>query len=114
MLNVLSAASWSSFPGAEPYAASKAAAWSLTDGIRLALAEQGTQVLGLHMGLVDTDMTASFTDAEKVSPESVVTAALDGLEAGALEVLADRPATLAKASLALTPAERYGHLLQAV
>ena len=67
---------------------SKAAAWSATDGLRLALAEQGTQVLGLHMGFVDTDM-ASWTDAPKSSPEAIVTAALDGLERGDSEVLAD-------------------------
>ncbi|PRY67064.1 short-subunit dehydrogenase [Glaciihabitans tibetensis] len=112
ILNVVSALSWFSAPGATVYAATKAAAWSLTDGIRLELAGQGTQVLGLHMGLVDTDMTAGY-EAEKLSPTELVTAALDGLEAGASEVLADETATFAKSSLTLTPQERYADLFAA-
>ncbi|PPG81655.1 MULTISPECIES: SDR family oxidoreductase [unclassified Rathayibacter] len=110
VLTVLSVSSFTSFPGAESYSMSKAAAWSATDGLRLALAEQGTQVLGLHMGFVDTDM-ASWTDAPKSSPEAIVTAALDGLERGDSEVLADDIARSVKAGLALDPAERYGQLL---
>lgn len=106
VLNVLSASSWSAFPGATTYGATKAAAWGLTDGLRLELADQGTQVLGLHMGMVDTNMTAGW-DGAKVSVESVVTAALDGLEQGALEVLADDVARQVKASLTLDPSDRY-------
>lgn len=106
VLNVVSAVSWMSYRGATVYAASKAAAWSLTDGLRLELADQGTAVLGLHMGLVDTDMTAGF-EAPKISTTELVTAALDGLEQGAHEVLADDSAKLSKASLALSPEERY-------
>ena len=70
------------------YAVSKAAAWSLTNGLRNELRAQSTQVLGLHMGFVDTDMTQGL-DVPKVSPQSVVEKALDALEAGASEVLAD-------------------------
>jgi len=112
VLNVLSASSWSSFPGATTYGATKAAAWGLTDGLRLELGAQGTQVTGLHMGLVDTDMTAGF-DGEKITVADVVTAALDGLERGDLEVLADEPARQVKASLALDPADRYAGMLPA-
>lgn len=112
LLTVLSASSWMSFPGATTYGATKAAAWSIVDGLRLELAGQGTLVTGLHMGLVDTDMTASL-QGEKITVEQVVTAALDGLEAGAVEVLADEPARQAKASLALDPADRYAQLLAA-
>jgi len=110
VLNVLSAVSWISFPGATVYAASKAAAWSMTDGARIELATQGTQVTGLHMGLVDTDMTAGF-ELEKIAPAVVVTAALDGIEAGATEVLADDTARQAKASLAGDPMARYADVL---
>jgi NAD(P)-dependent dehydrogenase (short-subunit alcohol dehydrogenase family) len=110
VLNVLSAVSWISFPGATVYAASKAAAWSMTDGARIELAAQGTQVTGLHMGLVDTDMTAGF-ELEKIAPAVVVTAALDGIEAGATEVLADDTARQAKASLAGDPMARYADVL---
>jgi NAD(P)-dependent dehydrogenase (short-subunit alcohol dehydrogenase family) len=109
VLNVASAVSWLSYPGATVYAASKAAAWSMTDGIRIELAAQGTQVLGLHMALVDTDMTAGY-DAPKITPLAVVTAALDGIENGASEVLVDEGARLAKAGASLTPEERYAYL----
>lgn len=111
VLNVLSAASWSSFPGATTYAASKAAGWGVTEGLRLELAAQGTQVTALHMGLVDTDMTAGYP-GDKLTPAAVVTAALDGLEAGAHEVLAADGTAQVKASLAEAPEARYGDLLR--
>jgi NAD(P)-dependent dehydrogenase (short-subunit alcohol dehydrogenase family) len=88
VLNVLSAASWITLPRARTYSASKAAAWSLTNGLRAELHEQGTQVVALHVGYVDTDMTSGLA-VTKARPEDVVQAALDGLEAGELEVLAD-------------------------
>lgn len=87
-LNVLSAASWINSGAMNAYAVSKAAAWSLTNGLRNELRAQNTQVLGLHMGFVDTDMTQGL-DVPKVSPQSIVDKALDALEAGASEVLAD-------------------------
>ncbi|PTL75077.1 hypothetical protein [Vitiosangium sp. GDMCC 1.1324] len=39
-----------------PYAATRSAAWSFTTDLRQELAGQGTQVLGLHVGFMDTDM----------------------------------------------------------
>jgi short-subunit dehydrogenase len=112
ILNVLSAAAWFAHPSSTTYSATKAAAWSLTDGIRVELAGQGTQVLGLHMGPVDTDMTARL-EVDKLDPAAVVTAALDGIEAGASEVLADDLTTQVKASLGLDPSERYAGLVGA-
>ncbi|SDH54466.1 SDR family oxidoreductase [Agrococcus jejuensis] len=112
ILNVLSASSWVAFPGGTTYGVSKAAAWSLTDGLRNELAEQGTQVVALHMGLVDTDMSRSLP-GDRIPVSQVVTAALDGLERGDAEVLADEPAKVAKASLALEPTARYAQLLAA-
>jgi NAD(P)-dependent dehydrogenase (short-subunit alcohol dehydrogenase family) len=88
ILNVLSAASWVTLPRARTYSASKAAAWSLTNGLRAELHEQGTQVVALHVGFVDTDMTNGLPVA-KSRPEDVVEAALGGLEGGDLEILAD-------------------------
>lgn len=108
MVNVLSAVSWFSAPGTASYSASKAAAWSLTDGLRVELAGQGTQVLALHMGPVDTDMGAQVgSGLDMISPAEVVTAALDGLEAGAVEVLTDDLTREFKAALTADPAERY-------
>jgi NAD(P)-dependent dehydrogenase (short-subunit alcohol dehydrogenase family) len=88
LLNVLSVASWVNGGELAAYSASKSAAWSLTNALRSELAAQKTQVLALHMGFVDTDLTRAF-DAPKSSPEEIVKRALDGLESGFDEVLAD-------------------------
>jgi NAD(P)-dependent dehydrogenase (short-subunit alcohol dehydrogenase family) len=101
-LNVLSAASWINSGAMTAYAVSKAAAWSLTNGLRNELRQQGTQVLGLHVGFVETDLTRGL-DVVKVSPQSVVNAAFDALEAGASEVLADERARTVKRGLTAEP-----------
>ena len=88
LVNVLSVASWVNGAELGAYAASKSAAWSLTNALRHELAAQKTQVLGLHMGYVDTDLTRGF-DIPKSNPDDIARQALDGLEAGADEVLAD-------------------------
>lgn len=88
LLNVLSVASWVNGGELAAYSASKSAAWSLTNALRHELAAQKTQVLGLHMAYVDTDLTRGF-DVQKRSADDIVQRALDGLEAGADEVLAD-------------------------
>ena len=88
LLNVLSVASWVNGGELAAYSASKSAAWSLTNSLRNELAAQNTQVLGLHMAYVDTDLTRGL-DAPKSTPEDIVTRALDGLESGLDEVLAD-------------------------
>lgn len=98
LLNVLSIVSWIGSGVLAPYAASKAAAWSLTNGLRLELAAQGTQVLALHMGFVDTDLTRGF-DAPKTAPELIAARALDALAQGHDEVLADEPTRQVKHSL---------------
>lgn len=88
LLNVLSVASWVNGGELAAYSASKSAAWSLTNALRHELAAQRTQVLALHMAYVDTDLTRGF-EVPKSSPEAIVQRALDGLEAGLDEVLAD-------------------------
>ncbi|WP_238927929.1 SDR family oxidoreductase [Achromobacter xylosoxidans] len=102
LLNVLSIASWINRPLLGVYGMSKSAAWALTNGLRHELREQGTQVLGLHMGFVDTDLTRGL-DAPKSTPESVVRQAFDALEAGAEEVLADDATRQVKQGLAAEP-----------
>jgi NAD(P)-dependent dehydrogenase (short-subunit alcohol dehydrogenase family) len=101
-LNVLSTASWINAGAMNAYAVSKAAAWSLTNGLRNELRQQHTQVLGLHMGFVDTDMTQGL-EVVKVSPQSIVSSAYDALEAGASEVLADDRARTVKRGLTADP-----------
>ena len=102
IVNVLSIASWISSPLLATYAATKAAAWSLTNALRHELRAQGTQVLGMHMGFVDTDLTRGI-DQPKSTPEAVVRATLDALEAGAEEVLADDVTQHVKRGLSAQP-----------
>jgi NAD(P)-dependent dehydrogenase (short-subunit alcohol dehydrogenase family) len=99
ILNVLSVLSWLTFPGYSGYAAAKAAQWSLTNALRLELAAQGTQVTGLHVGYLDTDMVASV-DAPKSDPAVIAALALDALEQGSVEILADQDAQQTQANLA--------------
>ncbi len=88
VLNVLSVLSWVNLPGGGAYSAAKAAEWSLTNALRLDLAGQGTTVTGLHVGYMDTDM-ARHVDGPKSDPAAVAALALDGVEAGEVEILAD-------------------------
>ncbi|MEX5709518.1 SDR family NAD(P)-dependent oxidoreductase [Parafrankia sp. FMc6] len=106
VLNVLSRLSWLSYLGANAYSAAKAAEWSLTNGIRLELREQGILVTGLVLSSTDTDMMAGW-DIPKNDPADVVRAALDGLEAGRFEILADRDSAEAKAALSADPGVLY-------
>lgn len=102
LLNVISVISWVSMPLLASYAVSKSAAWSLSNGLRNDLRGQQTQVLSLHMGFVDTDLTQGI-DAPKSTPEAIVARALDALEAGAEEVLADELTAQVKQGLAAEP-----------
>ena len=88
VLNVLSVLSWLTRPGYGGYSAAKSAAWSLTNALRTELATEGTQVTALHVSFMDTDMVR-HVDAPKLDPALIAALALDGVEAGADEVLAD-------------------------
>ena len=90
LLNILSIVSWVGAPVLGAYAVTKTAAWGLTNGLRLELRPQGTQVVGLHVGFMDTDMARGF-DAPKVQPQDVVARAFKALAAGEEEVFADDP-----------------------
>ena len=105
LLNVLSIVSWMNGGQLAAYAASKSAAWSLTNSLRHELAAQKTQVLALHMAFVDTDLVRAI-DGPKTSPEEIVRRALDGLESGLDEVLADERTKLIKQGLT-TPTPSY-------
>jgi NAD(P)-dependent dehydrogenase (short-subunit alcohol dehydrogenase family) len=98
IVNVLSVLAWLSAPRSALYCAAKAASWSLTNAIRQELHGQGTQVLALHVGFMDTDMTAGL-DVPKSSPDDVAAQVMDGLEAGDFEVLADDVSRRVRAGL---------------
>jgi NAD(P)-dependent dehydrogenase (short-subunit alcohol dehydrogenase family) len=98
MLNVLSVVSWVNGGTLAAYAASKSAAWSLTNALRYELAAQRTQVTALHMSFVDTDLVRAV-DQPKSTPADIVARALDGLQAGEDEVIADERTLEVKRSL---------------
>lgn len=91
------------------YSASKAALWSQTNSLRLELLGRGIAVTGLHMGYVDTDMTAGV-DAPKTTASDVARLAVDGIESGAHEVLADDISRQVKTGLAADLSTLYPEL----
>jgi NAD(P)-dependent dehydrogenase (short-subunit alcohol dehydrogenase family) len=101
-VTVLSALAWAATPWAGSYAATKAAAWSFTNSARAELRDQGTQVVGVHLGFMDTDMVAHL-DVEKIAASEVAERILDGVESGAEEVLVDAPSHALKEALAGPP-----------
>jgi NAD(P)-dependent dehydrogenase (short-subunit alcohol dehydrogenase family) len=98
IVNLLSVLSWVANPASGTYSASKAAAWALTNWLRTSLREQGTQVVGVHAGLIDTDMSRELT-RPKLKPADVVRQVLDAVEAGRDEVFADELTRRVKAGL---------------
>jgi short-subunit dehydrogenase len=97
-INMLSVYSWVSEPLISTYSASKAAAWSFTNAARVELRHQGTHVVGVHVGAVDTDMAAAF-EFEKLPPAIVAASALDALEADEPEAVVDDYSRAVKAGL---------------
>ncbi len=89
IVNMHSALSWINLPNTVTYSARKAAAWSLTNGLRLQLAAQGTLGVGVHVAFVDTDMTRGLEGVSKAPPHDVVQRVLDGVINEQTEVLAD-------------------------
>jgi NAD(P)-dependent dehydrogenase (short-subunit alcohol dehydrogenase family) len=106
---VLSVLSWVSITASAGYAAAKAAEWPVTNALRLDLAEQGTRVTALHVSYLATDLAARL-DVPKSDPAAVARATLDGVEAGAYEVLADDLSKQVRAVLAEGPEAMYPQL----
>lgn len=110
ILNVLSAVAWMTVDGNTAYAAAKSAEWGLTNAARVELAGQGTHVAALVPGMTATETMLEFAKGAGVElapdalndPAELVRLALDGLEAGEVEIL-DRYGREAKASLAGPP-----------
>ena len=85
IVNVLSLVSRVNMPMLGTYCASKAAAWSLTQAARGELAKQGTLVVGIFPGAVDTDM-AKGIEMAKLDPNDVAAMALKAVESGTEDV----------------------------
>ena len=88
IINMLSVVSWFAAPYTATYAASKQAALAVSDASRIQLKAQGTQVVGVYAGFIDTDMAASVR-LPKTSPQQVAERSLDGVREGKNHVLAD-------------------------
>ncbi|MER5259998.1 SDR family oxidoreductase [Streptomyces sp. NPDC002855] len=108
VLNVLSALSWFHPAGLGSYAASKAAAWALSDATREELAPRGITVSALHVGYMDTDMAAGVPADQKVAAADVAAQALHGIETGLPEILADETSRYVKQSLSAAPQPNAG------
>jgi NAD(P)-dependent dehydrogenase (short-subunit alcohol dehydrogenase family) len=98
LVNVLSVVSWFNAPVQGSYCASKAAEWSLTKAVRFELRAQGTLVVGVFAGYIDTDMTAGLT-SPKSSPDVIAARVVAGIEDDAEEVLADERAQNVRSEL---------------
>ena len=98
LVNVLSVASWLASPFNGSYCASKSAEWALTNAIRSELRAQGTLVVAVHAGWIDTDMAVNVAET-KGSPGDVAAQTLDAVQCGDEEVLTDDSTRDVKASL---------------
>lgn len=78
IVNMLSVVSWFTVPFDATYCATKHAALVVSDASRIELKRQGTQVVGVYAGFIDTDMAAGI-DRPKTPPHQVADRALEGV-----------------------------------
>ncbi|AWV33959.1 SDR family oxidoreductase [Paenibacillus sp. FSL R5-0887] len=109
ILNVLSALSWFSSGTVGAYSAAKAAEWALTNDLRLNLYPHNIRVSGLHVGFMDTDMTTSL-EVPKASPADIAKIAINGIESGSFEIIADDNSRMIQGGLAGGVPALYPHL----
>jgi NAD(P)-dependent dehydrogenase (short-subunit alcohol dehydrogenase family) len=98
LVNILSVLSWLSLPRTGNYSAAKAAAWSMTNSLRLPLRRQGTLVVGVDLGYADTDMAAGI-EGPKLDPADVSRQVVEAISSGLEEVLVDPFTRHVKAAL---------------
>lgn len=88
LVNNLSVNALAPLPFIPAYSVSKAAAFNMTQSLRVLLAERGVTVHAVLTGPVDTDMTRGL-DIPKAAPESVAHAVFEGLEKGQEDIFPD-------------------------
>lgn len=88
LVNILSLLSLRPEPSMAAYSASKAAAWSLTQSLRVQLRAQQITVHAVFPGPVDTDMLAMLP-IRKASPAEVAVAIVAGVRAGHDDIYPD-------------------------
>lgn len=88
VVNILSLAALAPAPDYMTYSASKAAAHSWTQSLRIMMMPKGVAVFGIFPGPIETDMTAAL-NVPKATPASVATRVFDGMEQGSLDITTD-------------------------
>jgi NAD(P)-dependent dehydrogenase (short-subunit alcohol dehydrogenase family) len=108
IVNILSLLGKINLPFSGSYSASKAAAISMTQGIRAELAAQNTLVVGVMPGTVDTDLAKDWPNP-KVAPGEVVKTALQAVVDGVEDVYPGEQAVEISAQLLSDPkgVEKY-------
>ena len=109
LVNISSAAGLVGLPPVLTYSSTKAALHSITQSTRQMLKEQGTRVVGVYPGPVDTDMASQLT-LPKASPASVANAILDGLEQGQEDIYPDTLAREYGEAYAVNPKSLEGRI----
>jgi NAD(P)-dependent dehydrogenase (short-subunit alcohol dehydrogenase family) len=112
LVNVSSVAGLVGMLGVLTYSTTKAALHSLTQSTREALQGQGTRVVGVYPGPVETEMARDFT-FPKVSASSVAHAILDGQEQGLEDIYPDPLAREFGEAYALNPKSLEGRMAAA-
>jgi NAD(P)-dependent dehydrogenase (short-subunit alcohol dehydrogenase family) len=92
IVNMLSVVSWYVYPFNSTYCATKHASLAITEGLRIQLKAQGTRVIGVFAGLIDTEMGAALSSRPKTSPRQVAERTMEGIRDGRDHVLADERA----------------------
>lgn len=108
IVNTLSLLAKVNLPFSGSYSASKAAALSATHCIRAELSSQGTLVVAVMPGTVDTELAKDWPDP-KVSPTEVARAAIRAVEEGIEDVYPGEQAAQVSAQLLQDPkgVEKY-------
>jgi NAD(P)-dependent dehydrogenase (short-subunit alcohol dehydrogenase family) len=88
IVNNVSLSALAPVPFAPGYSISKAAAFSLTQSLRMLLARRGVRVHSVLTGPTETEMTRDL-EIPKAAPESVARAIFDGIENGEEDIFPD-------------------------
>lgn len=88
IVNVASIAAFVNFPALGGYSATKAALFSLSQGLRTELTPRGIAVHTVNPGPIDTEMAAEL-DMDKTSPAQAAASILQGLSRGEADIFPD-------------------------
>jgi short-subunit dehydrogenase len=92
LVQMNSVASIKNFPHLSTYSASKAASYSLTQGLRADLGEKGVNILSVHPGPIDTEMASKAGFDNPSSTENVSEGIVKALEKGDFHLFPDEMA----------------------